>query len=176
MGHTFSDRLTNLRRNSHLSFRERLKVKDHGFTMVELLITVVIIAILTAIAVPAYISVVTNAQNSAAQQTISSVIAAEDLYFSGAGKGRAAVPPGTFVNSLAALSSADLITLDAGTTARTAIAANVTDVVAVGVIAENGQGWTATTDNRTPVKFNVTGATAAAKLASLQTQLNALIV
>jgi prepilin-type N-terminal cleavage/methylation domain-containing protein len=53
---------------------------NRGFTLVELLITVVIIAILTAIAIPAYINVVANAQDSAAQQNLSSAVAAEDLY------------------------------------------------------------------------------------------------
>lgn len=52
---------------------------DRGFTLVELLITVVIIAILTAIAVPAYITVVSNAQSSAAKQDLASVKTAQSV-------------------------------------------------------------------------------------------------
>ncbi|GAB3142493.1 leucine-rich repeat protein [Marisediminicola antarctica] len=54
--------------------------RARGFTLVELLITVVIIAILTAIAVPAYIFVVANAQDSAAKQQLSSVRSAQQIH------------------------------------------------------------------------------------------------
>lgn len=164
-----------------LSIREQIKSSDGGFTMVELLITVVIIAILTAIAVPAYISVVTNAQNSAAQQTISSVVAAEDLYFSGAGEGRTTVPPGTFA-SLAALGTAQLIKLDADTSARTRVEIVATDAAFVAVKAENGNVWYASTDNRQPVihklgsgqSGTVVPATAGTTNAAFVTAINAL--
>jgi prepilin-type N-terminal cleavage/methylation domain-containing protein len=133
---------------------------ESGFTLIELLITVVIIAILTAIAIPAYISVVSGAQDAAAKQTISSVIGAEDLYYSGSGTSRANVAAGvwavSFDTAVASPNASDLattglITLDATKTRPGAgLRVNV-NTVFVAQKSDNGTIWIASSDNRTPV-------------------------
>jgi prepilin-type N-terminal cleavage/methylation domain-containing protein len=132
-------------------YKERLHnqkaTADGGFTLVELLITVVIIAILTAIAVPAYISVVTSSQDSAAKQAISSILAAEDLYYSGAG--RADGKLGEYSDE-AALVASGLI--DIATTKQNVSISADKKVVYVAVKADNGTIWWASTLKRDPVK------------------------
>ena len=54
---------------------------EQGFTLIELLVVIVILGILVAIAVPAYLSFRGNAQDAAGKSNVrSTVAAAEDFY------------------------------------------------------------------------------------------------
>lgn len=55
--------------------------KDSGFTLIELMITVVILSILAMVAVPAYNSSVTKARRTDGQSALMEVMAKEERYF-----------------------------------------------------------------------------------------------
>ena len=57
------------------------KIAQKGFTLVELLIVVIILAILAAIVVPQFASTTNDARDSAADSTLAGMRAAIDLYY-----------------------------------------------------------------------------------------------
>ncbi len=61
--------------------RTRLN-KDEGFTLIELMVVVLIIAILVAIAIPTFLGQRKNAQDSAAKSNVRNALATEKAYFS----------------------------------------------------------------------------------------------
>jgi type IV pilus assembly protein PilA len=54
---------------------------DQGFTLIELMVVVLIIAILLAIAIPTFLGARTRAQDSAAQTALRNVLTAEKTYY-----------------------------------------------------------------------------------------------
>ncbi|MGH8161037.1 MAG: type IV pilin protein [Gammaproteobacteria bacterium] len=57
-------------------------MKEHGFSLIELMIVVVIVAILAAIAVPLYTSYGKNARRTAAINALNTVASREEGYYS----------------------------------------------------------------------------------------------
>ena len=55
---------------------------NRGFTLIEVMVAVVIVAILAAIAIPSYTEYVTKARRSAAKNTLLDIVAKQENYFS----------------------------------------------------------------------------------------------
>ena len=58
-----------------------MRRKEHGFTLMELMVVIVIVAILAAVAVPLYINYVKDAQRTEAKGAIGAVITAEQTNY-----------------------------------------------------------------------------------------------
>src|ERR1700680_3667238 len=64
------------------ALRRRLERDEEGFTLIELMVVVLIIAILLAIAIPSFLGARTRAQDRAAQSNIRNAFTAEKtIYF-----------------------------------------------------------------------------------------------
>ena len=63
------------------SIRKRIEREDEGFTLIELMVVVLIIAILLAIAIPTFLGARERAQDRAAQSDIRNALAAEKVYY-----------------------------------------------------------------------------------------------
>jgi type IV pilus assembly protein PilA len=61
--------------------RKRFDRDDEGFTLIELMVVVLIIAILLAIAIPTFLGARERANHRAAQSTLRNALAAEKVYF-----------------------------------------------------------------------------------------------
>jgi type IV pilus assembly protein PilA len=60
-----------------------LRQKEHGFTLVELMIVVLIIAVLVAVAIPTFLGQRKEAEDSAAKSNLRNALATEKAYYAG---------------------------------------------------------------------------------------------
>ena len=61
--------------------RNRLRNEEKGFTLIELLVVVIILGILTAIAVPSYLSFRGRAEDSANKSNVRSIIPSVESFY-----------------------------------------------------------------------------------------------
>ena len=81
--------------------RKRLTGKEEGFTLIELLVVIVILGILMAIAIPAYMGFVDRANKAAAQANVRSAVDSVAAYYQD-------------TNSYASLNMTSLLAIDPG--------------------------------------------------------------
>jgi len=85
--------------------------RDNGFTMVELLIVVAIVAVLATVAVPSYVSFIQRARETAVQAYMGKVRKAQEVY-------RFSDPAGIFSASFDDLETTGFVETDTGAASR----------------------------------------------------------
>src|SRR5437879_6563637 len=63
------------------ALRKRIKKDERGFTLIELLVVVIILGILTAIAIPSYLSFKGRAETTAAMANVRALLPSVESYY-----------------------------------------------------------------------------------------------
>src|SRR3954469_24058562 len=140
--HCPSRRFTSMREQ----LRKRLEGRtEEGFTLIELMVVVLIIAILLAIAIPSFLGARGKAQDRAAQSNVRNALTAEKTYYTDAqvysdlpADITAIEPSLNYVNAAPAQGTKD-VQLKKGNVTTNASVTN--GVICVEAIAANGHIW-----------------------------------
>jgi type IV pilus assembly protein PilA len=119
------------------SLRKRLERDDDGFTLIELMVVVLIIAILIAIAVPTFLGARQRAQARQAQSNVRNAYSAEKTAFT---DGQAFVATAIVQPVEPSLKFQDATASDAPKTINVELAPTVGTIVANGVVCLSAKG------------------------------------
>ncbi len=111
------------------TLRRRMAKEEEGFTLIELMVVILIIAILMAIAIPTFLGAQERAQDRGAQSNLRNALTAA--------KTIATDNSGTFMNGAAAITAADMTATEASLTFDS-VAANVETVGTIIVVTDAG--------------------------------------
>src|SRR4051795_2797024 len=125
--------------------RARMDQSEEGFTLIELMVVVLIIAILLAIAIPSFLGARGKAQDRAAQSNARNALTAEKTYYtdnqvySALPADLTAIEPSlTYVNAAPAQGTKDVQLLKGDVTTGAAVTAGV---ICIEAKAANGNIW-----------------------------------
>ena len=133
--------------------RERIQSEEKGFTLIELLVVILIIGILAAIAIPAFLGQRQKAQDSEAKSAVRTAASAAKSYF-------------TDAQSYTGMTAANLRTIEPSLNQGTAAGANFVvtvtdaDTALVRVTSSTGNSFTITDDAGVATRTCATGGNA----------------
>ncbi|MDQ1437099.1 MAG: type pilus assembly protein PilA [Acidimicrobiaceae bacterium] len=123
------------------TLRKRLERDEDGFTLIELMVVVLIIAILLAIAIPTFLGARQRAQDRAAQSDIRNTLTAEKTYYTDNQAYTATVATLTGIESSLTYAAGNGTTAAVGVVLKPAMVAADNNAVCIGKVSKSGTNF-----------------------------------
>jgi type IV pilus assembly protein PilA len=122
--------------------RKRLERDEEGFTLIELMVVVLIIAILLAIAIPTFLGARSRAQDRAAQASLRNALTAEKTYYTDHQSYTDVAADMTAIEPALKYSAADSLAATQGTESLSTDSGNNTSAAVVCLTTQSASGTT----------------------------------
>ncbi|MDQ1437098.1 MAG: type pilus assembly protein PilA [Acidimicrobiaceae bacterium] len=123
------------------TLRKRLERDEDGFTLIELMVVVLIIAILLAIAIPTFLGARQRAQDRAAQSDIRNALTAEKTFYTDNQAYTATVGTLTGIESALTYVAGSGTTAAVGVALKPAVTAGDNNGVCIGKVSKSGTSF-----------------------------------